>query len=100
MSDDELQLLHDTLAAHRSMVLAAKQVDDDVDLEGALTVHAGLGNLISRWSEFSVGEQREIIRTLEYLVNPDDDQPDLGGPDGFRDDLAELRRLQGFLGYV
>jgi hypothetical protein len=34
-------------------------------------------------------------------VNPDDGgRPDLTTPDGFHDDLAELRRLHAILGYV
>jgi hypothetical protein len=98
--DDELQVLYDALAAHRSVLMGAREANDQVDVGGALAVHAGLSNLMTRWSEFSAAEQREVVRTIEYLINSDDEQPDFSGPDGFRDDLAALRRLQAFLGYV
>lgn len=100
MPDDEVAVLHDTLAAHRAMLMGARRARAELDLEGALEVHAGLGSIMTRWTEFSAVEQREIVRTIEYLINDDDDQHDLTDPDGFADDVAELHRLQAFLGYV
>ncbi|GAA3602769.1 hypothetical protein [Microlunatus ginsengisoli] len=96
---DEVAILRDLLSAHRSMVLGALHAGADVDVSGAFMIHAELSRLLARWDEFSANEQREIIRTIEYVVNSDDDMPDLGGPDGFVDDWERVRALQVFLGY-
>jgi uncharacterized membrane protein YkvA (DUF1232 family) len=101
MADDVVDVLRETLSNHRLMVLAAAKNNTELDLDSALQVHAGLGNILADWTDFSAGEQRKIISTIEYLVNPTDDgHPDLTTSDGFHDDLAELRRLHAFLGYV
>ena len=64
-------------------------------------MHAGLGTILADWSDFTAGQQRQIVSTIEFLVKPTDaGQPDLTTPDGFRDDLAELHRLHAVLGYV
>jgi hypothetical protein len=101
MPDDVLDVLRETLHNHRLMVLAAAHTDAVVDLESALEVHAGLGRVLADWPDFTAGQQRKIVSAIEFLVNPTDDgRPDLTTPDGFHDDLAELRRLHAFLGYV
>lgn len=101
MADDVVDLLRETLHNHRLMVMAAAKTSTDVDIDAALEVHAGLGGILADWSDFTAGQQRQIISTIEFLVNPTDaGQPDLSTPDGFHDDLAELRRLHAFLGYV
>lgn len=101
MADDVLDLLRDTLNNHRQMVLAAATTNDALDLDTALEVHAGLGSILADWPDFTAGQQREIVSMIEFLVNPTDGgKPDLTTPDGFDDDLAELRRLHAFLGYV
>lgn len=101
MADDVLEVLRTTLTNHRSMIMAAAETNSELDLQSALQVHAGLGNILADWADFTAGQQRQIISTIEYLVNPDDDgHSDLTTPDGFDDDLAELRRLHAFLGYV
>lgn len=101
MADDALDVLRDTLHNHRLMVLAAAATDDTLDLDAALEVHAGLGSILADWPDFTAGQQREIVSTIEFLVNPTDDgKPDLTTPDGFHDDLAELHRLHALLGYV
>jgi hypothetical protein len=101
MADDEVSMLRGVLSAHRSMLMGALSTNRDLDIDRAFHVHAGLSRILSRWDDYSANEQREIIRTVEYLVNPeDDDVNDLTTPDGFADDLAELRKLQVFLGYV
>lgn len=101
MADDVLDVLRETLHNHRLMLVAAARANAEVDLTSALEVHAGLGAVLADWSDFSAGQQRQIVSTIEFLVNPDDDgKPDLTTPDGFDDDLAELRRLHAFLGYV
>lgn len=101
MPDDVLTVLHETLRNHRSMLLAAARTNAELDLDSALQVHAGLGNILADWPEFSAVQQRKIISTIEFLVNPTDDgKPDLTTPDGFDDDLAELQSLNAFLGYV
>jgi hypothetical protein len=98
--DHEETVLRESLASHRALLAGALRTNPDLDLDGALQVHAGLGSILTRWSEFSATEQREIVATVEYLINSDDSEPDLVGPDGFRDDVAQLHRLQAFLGYV
>lgn len=100
MASDEVVAFEAMLSAHRATVVAAAQVEDHVDVVGALEVHAGLARLLRVWEDFNVTEQRAIVRTIEHVVNLDDDHPDLAGPDGFRDDLAELHDLEAFLGYV
>lgn len=101
MADDVVDVLRETLHNHRLMLLAAAKANDELDLEIALEVHAGIGSILADWSDFTAGQQRKIVSTIEFLVNPvDDGRPDLATPDGFHDDLAELRRLHAFLGYV
>lgn len=101
MADDVLTVLRETLQNHRLMLMAAARTNTEVDLDTALQVHAGLGSILADWPEFTARQQREIVSTIEFLVNPDDGgQPDLTTPDGFHDDLAQLRRLHDFLGYV
>jgi hypothetical protein len=101
MADEVLDVLRETLTNHRQMLLAAAKTSDDLDLETALTVHAELGKILADWPEFTAGQQREVVSTIEFLVNPTDDgHPDLTTPDGFHDDLAELQRLHAVLGYV
>jgi hypothetical protein len=56
--------------------------------------------MLARWDSFSPPEQREIVRTIEYVVNSDDEQPDFAGPDGFQDDMAEFERLKARLDHA
>jgi hypothetical protein len=101
MVDDEVSMLRGVLSAHRSMLVGALSTNQELDIDRAFHVHAGLSKILCRWDEYSANEQRQIVRTVEYLVNPeDDDVNDLTSPNGFADDLAELRKLQDFLGYV
>jgi len=101
MVDEVLDVLRETLNNHRQMLLAAAKTSDDIDLDTALTVHAELGNILADWPEFTAGQQRAVVSTIEFLVNPTDDgHPDLTTSDGFDDDLAELQRLHAVLGYV
>lgn len=99
MADDEVTMLRDALSAHRSMLLGALHGNAELDIDRAFQVHAGLARLLASWDDFSCREQREIVRTVEYLVNADDNVNDLTSPDGFVDDLEQFQRLQSFLGY-
>jgi hypothetical protein len=96
---DEVAILQGLLSAHRSMVLGALNAGADVDVDGAFMIHAALARLLARWDEFSADEQREIVGTIEYVINSDDDIPDLESADGFADDWEKVRSLQAFLGY-
>src|SRR5690242_15519628 len=96
---DEVAILRDSLSAHRSVVLGALHAGADVDVNTAFAIHAELSQLLARWDEFSVNEQREIVRTIEYVVNADDEVPDLASPDGFADDWEQVRKLHASLGY-
>jgi len=100
MTDDQVRVLRQVLSDHRAMVEGALQVAPHVDIRRAYEIHAGLSLMLVRWDSFSTPEQRDIVRTIEYVVNSEDDQPDLAGPDGFQDDLAEFERLKARLGYV
>ena len=100
MADDELTVLRDALSTHRSMLLGALHSNEKIDIDRAFQVHAGLSRILARWDEYTANEQRHIIRTIEYLVNADDEVPDLTTANGFTDDLAELRKLEAALGYV
>ena len=93
-------MLRDTLSAHRSMLMGALQSNDDLDIDRAFAAHAGLTRILAHWDEYTAKQQRAVIETVEYVVNSDDDQPDLTTPDGFADDLARVRALQADLGYV
>lgn len=97
MPDDEVAALTESLASHREMLIGAIRINPELDLERALEVHAGLGDVMSRWTHFTAEQQREIVRTIEYLINDEDSVPDLRTPDGFRDDLAQFHQLQAFL---
>lgn len=100
MTDYQVRVLRQVLSDHRAMVEGALQVAPHVDIHRAYEIHAGLSQLLARWDSFSPPEQREIVRTIEYVVNSDDEQPDFAGPDGFQDDLAEFERLKARLGYL
>jgi len=100
MTDDHVRVLRQVLSAHRAMVEGALQVAPHVDIHRAYELHAGLSQMLARWDSFNTSQQREIVRTIEYVVNIDDEQPDLAGPDGFQDDLAEFERLKARLGYM
>lgn len=96
---DEVAVLRELLSAHRSMVLGALHAGADVDVDGAFRIHAALARLLAHWDEFSANEQRRIVATIEYVVNSDDEIPDLDGPDGFADDAEQVHQLHAFLGY-
>jgi hypothetical protein len=103
MAVDEVTVLREALAAHRAMLMGALSGNAELDIDRALLVHAGLARILARWGEYSAPEQRRIVATVEYLVNPDDGGrigDDLHDPDGFLDDLAEFDRLQAELGYA
>ncbi len=93
-------MLRYALSTHRSVLMGALHCNEQLDIERAFQVHAGISRILTRWEEFTAREQREIVRTVEYLVNTDDDINDLTSPDGFVDDLAELDKLRAYLGYV
>jgi hypothetical protein len=100
MTDNHVRALRQVLSAHRAMVEGALQVAPHVDIHSAYQIHAGLSQILARWDSFNAAEQREIVRTIEYVVNSDDEQPDFASPDGFQDDLAEFDRLKARLGYL
>jgi hypothetical protein len=81
------------------MVLGALHAGADVDVSTAFAIHADLARLLAHWDEFSANEQREIVRTIEYVVNSDDEVPDLVSPNGFDDDREQVRNLHAYLGY-
>ena len=99
MADDEVTMLRDVLSAHRSMLMGALHSNEQLDIDGAFEVHAGLNKILLRWDDYSACEQREIVRTVQYVVKTDDAIHDLTAPHGFADDLAELHKLRVFLGY-
>jgi hypothetical protein len=99
MADDEVTMLRDVLSTHRSMLMGALDSNVELDIDRAFEVHAGLNKILTRWDDYSACEQREIIRTVQYVVKTDDAINDLTTGNGFVDDLAELQRLRAFLGY-
>lgn len=96
-SAGEVGVLRDLLSAHRTVVLGALHAGAPVDVDRAFQIHAALSRILARWDGFTACQQREIVRTIEYLTNTDDEIPDLSHSDGFADDLERLRRLQEFL---
>jgi hypothetical protein len=97
---DEVVVLRDTLSAHRSMLMGALNSNDHLDIDRAFAAHAGLARILAHWDEFTANQQRAVMETVEYVVNSDDDEPDLVSPQGFADDLARVRALQAALGYA
>lgn len=93
-------VLRDTLAAHRSMLVGALAGNGHLDIDRAFAAHAGLAKVLTHWDEYTAVQQRAVMETVEYVVNSDDDEPDLTSPDGFADDLARVRALQAALGYA
>lgn len=101
MADDEVAALRDVLSSHRSMLMGALHSNPALDIDRAFQVHSGLFKILARWDEYTAHEQREIVATIEYLVNTEDGEVnDLTDPQGFADDLAQLRRLEDRLGFV
>jgi hypothetical protein len=97
---DEVVVLRDTLSAHRSMLMGALNSNGHLDIDRAFAAHAGLARVLTHWDELTAHQQRAVMETVEYVVNSDDDEPDLTSPDGFADDLARVRALQAALGYA
>ncbi|GAB2573628.1 hypothetical protein GCM10009593_09630 [Microlunatus antarcticus] len=93
-------MLRDTLAAHRSMLMGALNSNEHLDIDRAFAAHAGLARVLTHWDDLTAHQQRAVMETVEYVVNGDDEQPDLTSPDGFADDLARVRALQAALGYA
>ena len=93
-------MLRDTLSAHRAMLMGALQTYEHLDIDRAFAAHAGLSKILAHWDEFTANQQRAVMETVEYVVNSDDDEPDLTSPDGFADDLARVRALQAALGFA
>lgn len=93
-------MLRDTLSAHRSMLMGALNSNDRLDIDRAFAAHAGLVRILTHWDELTATEQRAVMETVQYVVDSEDDQPDLTSPDGFADDLARVRALQSALGYA
>ena len=93
-------MLREALSAHRAVLMGALQGNRELDIERAFQVHAGLSKILTDWDEFTANQQREVISTVEYVLNSDDEVNDLTSPDGFADDLGRLRRLQALLGYA
>jgi len=93
-------VLRDTLSAHRSMLMGALNSNGELDIDRAFAAHAGLARVLTHWDEMTAAQQRAVMETVEYVVNSDDDEPDLTSPDGFADDLARVRALQAALGFV
>ncbi len=91
-------MLQDALSAHRSMLMGALHCNPELDIERAFQVHAGICRILTRWDHYDAAQQREIVRTIEYVINPDDEQNDLTSPNGFADDLAEFNKLREYLG--
>jgi hypothetical protein len=97
---DEVVVLRNTLSAHRSMLMGALNSNGELDIDRAFAAHAGLARVLTHWDEMTASQQRAVMETVEYVVNSDDDEPDLTSPDGFADDLARVRALQAALGFV
>ena len=93
-------MLRNTLSAHRSMLLGALNTNVALDIERAFAAHAGLARILTHWDDLSAHQQRAVMETVEYVVNSQDDEPDLTSPDGFADDLARVRALEAALGYA
>ena len=102
MSVDEVTVLREALAAHRSGLVGALASNAELDLDRALQVHAGLSGMLAHWADYSAAEQRKIVATVEYLLDPIDPggRVDLRDPDGFADDLARFDPLRHELGHA
>ena len=100
MVDDAVTVLRNALSARRSVLMGALHGNQHLDIDRAFQIHAGLSRILTHWDEFIADQQREVISTIEYVVNTDDDVNDLTSPDGFLEDLERLHQLRSSLGYV
>ncbi|MBA8795759.1 hypothetical protein FHX74_003400 [Friedmanniella endophytica] len=100
MSDDEVAVLREALTSHQAMVTGALAGNDQVDIRRAFAIHADMARILAQWDTYSAHEQREIVKTVQYIIDTEDDDNDLTSPDGFLDDMARVDRLQQLLGFV
>ncbi|GAA2108628.1 hypothetical protein GCM10009841_29280 [Microlunatus panaciterrae] len=80
--------------------MGALHSNEQLDIDRAFQIHAGISRILTHWDEFTAGQQREVVSTVEYLINTDDDENDLQSPNGFLDDLDKYHELQVSLGYA
>ncbi len=100
MLNDEVAVLREALSCHRSMLTGALSGNADLDIGRAFQIHAEMAKILTHWDDFNAHEQREVIATVQYIIDTEDDENDLTSPDGFLDDMARVDQLQHFLGYV
>ncbi len=82
------------------MLIGAWESNADLDIEGALEMQAAPGTVMPGGRSPPLTSSCAIVTIIGHLITSRDHNPDLQGADGFRDDVAELHRLQAFLGYV
>ena len=100
MAVDEVVVLREALSSHRAVLTGALHSNRELDIDRAFQVHASLAKILTHWDELTAPQQREVISTIEYVLDSDDEVNDLTSPDGFADDLDRVRRLQSMLGYA
>lgn len=100
MPNDEVAVLREALSNHRAMLTGALSSNEDLDIGRAFQIHAEMTKIINHWDDFSANEQREVVATVQYVIDSDDDVSDLTSPDGFADDAAKVEQLRHLLGYV
>jgi hypothetical protein len=88
-SPDELRAL---LASHWRTLDAATD-SEFLDLELALSLHKKLGSLLDRWHSYNASQRDRIVRTINYVVDMDDEEHDLRSPIGFVDDSEHVDEL-------
>lgn len=100
MLNNEVGVLREALSCHRAMLTGALSGNDQLDIGRAFQIHAEMTKILSHWDDFSTNEQREVMATVQYVIDTEDDTNDLTSPDGFLDDLARVDELRLFLGYL
>lgn len=84
--------LRELLAEHERAVVEARHNEFlDVDLVSSL--HRKLGLVLDRWDSFDEAQQGHIVRTVQYLVDMDDEEHDLRSPIGLIDDDEQVTGL-------
>jgi hypothetical protein len=79
------------LTTHRQLL--TNDHNEFLDMDFALSLHRKLEAVLDRWDSYDAVQQDHITRTVEYVVDTDDEEHDLRSPIGFVDDGEQVDGL-------
>ena len=88
-SPDDLRAL---LSDHLRTLNAATD-NEFLDLELAQSLHKKLEFVLDRWHSYNASQRSHVVRTINYVVDMDDEEHDLRSPIGFVDDSEHVDEL-------